>query len=187
MRWGKCSRTRKVVAVSGAVLGVIILLGIVGCIDEEAANSIAPTATPVPAPSCPTAEEQAYLDAIQADLRRLGVLTEMMAEDLGRASTDPLLYVDELWGMTMENHFYTLQRSADDLLEHGAPASAVAIDELIHRMVGDYKTAMGLFEQGLSNLDPVPLEESDEHMTLAMDDAGYIGGQIASFCQIQGR
>ena len=87
----------------------------------------------------------------------------------------------------MDNHFYILPRTADRLLEHNAPASATVIEEAVRQMVADYKTAIGLYEQAISNLNAADVDLASEYINFATDDAQYIGKQIASFCQIQGR
>lgn len=177
------------IAVSLLFLLLVVIIGV--CVPTRADTAQSPTQEAQPTspstPSCPTQDERAYLDAIQGDFRSLGTLTIIMSEDLAKASSDLRLYEDELWNMTMENHFYILPRAADRLLEHDAPASANVIDESVHRMVADYKTAIGLYEQAISNLNAADVNLASEYMDFATDDAQYIGKQIQSFCKIQGR
>ena len=152
---------------------------------DVAAVQVVPTSTPTA--ECPTPAEQEYLDAIESDMRRLATLTTMMAEDLVRPTENPYLYEDDLWRMTMENHFRVLPLFADALLEHDPPASASTLRALIERMVGDYKSAIELYEGGVANLDADMMVAGADKMTLSTDEARQIGAQIASFCQIRGR
>ena len=186
--------TKKLWLSAVCMVGVILMIGIitatVGC--NTPAETVQPAATAASAPSptvteCPTSEEQEYLDAVQSDLRRLGTLTTMMSEDLVRPTENLHLYEDDLWRMTMENHFYVLQASADALLEHDPPASATSLQGLIERMVGDYKSGMVFYKAGIANLDADMLIAGDDELTLATDDVRQIGAQVESFCQIRGR
>ena len=50
-----------------------------------------PTRVPTAIPTCPSYVEQAYFDALESEMRRVGTLTIMMSEDFQRASDDPYL------------------------------------------------------------------------------------------------
>ena len=205
IRWRKVVLAMCAVAVFFLIFMVAIVI-FVPASDDTTAEAVAPTPvathvliptpeptiTPIPtrplteAQECPTPEEQVYFDTIQSDLLRLGTLTTMMSEDLGRPAANQMLYTDDLWQMTMANHFDLLPRYADDLLKHDVPPRAAEVGRLMQRMVSEYQTAIAMYADGIANLDPDVLAEGEYWITLATDDVGYIKGQIASFCQLHG-
>ena len=181
------SLTKKLWIRAGTVIEMAVLIGIIGLVACGGADP-SPVAVKVAVlVDCPSSEEQEYLDAIKSDLIRLSTLTIMMSEDLARPAENLHLYKDDLWRMTMENHFYVSRRSADTMLEHDPPASASKLAALIERMVGDYKDAMDLYEGGIANLDSDMMQAADDKITLATDYVSYIRGEMASFCQSRGR
>ena len=151
-------------------------------------------------PTCPSYVEQAYFDALESELRRVGTLTIMMSEDFQRASDDPYLIEDPFWVMGMGTQFWVISQAADDILEMHAPSSAAKVRAAADQMAQRLKTAMTLYEIALDEkvgepkrgrerraLDMDMLAEATTILTYAGDDGRHVRGLMASFCQIEGR
>ena len=164
------------------IFGILVVLAgvTVACGGTSEATRV-PDPTAALTPTCPTADEAAYFDELGTITRGIGDRVGLIAEDLARASQNPLLLGDESWITDFTVNSVLISVQADIILELAAPASAVDMGRAARQMAERIKTTTSLYYDGVENANIDKMEAADEFLTLAAHDARRITGLINRF------
>ena len=152
-------------------------------------------ATPLPTPSpipptprptveaCPTNQEQAYFDAISAQIGPMGEATTTMGALFTRASETPTLILDANWITLVAVQFYILQAASDVLFELEAPtARTEELQEIISTLALSTYLAVESLTVGIDDLNADKILEGNEYLSVATGQASLFARRVNALC-----
>lgn len=148
-----------------------------------------PTPSPIPQTSrptveaCPTTQEQAYFDAISAQIGPMGEATAAMGQLFTRASETPTLILDANWITLVAVQFYILQAASDVLFELEAPtARTEELQEIISTLALSTYLAVESLTVGIDDLNADKILEGNEYLSVATGQASLFTRRVNALC-----
>ena len=122
------------------------------------------------------------MEGVGSGLVSYGTQLTIFGEDLGSASSEPRLFLDDVWQLSREAQIDVLLLTVERVAALQAPARASHIADQLDYLALEMQTGFSMIRMSLQNIDGDLLEAGTARVTGLTPNVLQLGYDLDNFC-----